>query len=90
MRPERFGSPLATKTKSPSVETIVSAEQPERRSFGQQLRCRAWRKQFVGINRINWLAFVERVKLNPEERVLELRPIYDGLNALLQSLWLRD
>src|SRR2546426_1497384 len=68
----------------PRVETKVSTEQRQRSPFREQLSGRARRKELIGINAVDWLAGVERIKLDPKKRVAKLRAIHDALNSLRQ------
>ena len=75
--------------KHPRVETKVSTEQRQRGSFGEQLSRRSGRKKLIGVNAIDWLARVQRIKLDAEDRMAKLRAIHDALNSLRQRRRLR-
>src|SRR5438128_1432892 len=70
--------------KHPRVETKVSTEQSQRSSLGKQLSRRSRRKELFGVNAVDWLARVERIKLDAKDRMAKLRPLHDALNSLRQ------
>jgi hypothetical protein len=53
----------------------------KRRALGQKLRGRAGREQFVGVERVEHPARIERVELHAKERVPKFRPRHDGFDA---------
>src|SRR5438552_1281532 len=73
----------------PCVKTKVRTQQRQRSSFREQLSRRAGRKKLIGVNAIDWLARIKRIKLDAEHRMAKLRAIHDALNSLPHCRGLR-
>ena len=69
------------------MKAVIRAQLCEDGALGESFRGGSWNKKFVAIQRINHLARIQRIELDAEVGVSELRTADDFLNALCERVF---